>query len=861
MDVNINRIPKEMVQLEQWICWDERIIDGDDRKIPIDPMTESQAKTNDPSTWGSFMQANGTYKSADLDGIGFIFTEEDPYVGIDLDDCRDPETGEWDEWALETMQEIGGWIEISTSGTGAHIIVKGELPGSKNRKGDVEMYETTRYFAITGNLVDENGEPLDEDDETPEIKEAQDGIDTVYDRFLGGGDEPKEEIDIEIDSSEWEHTGLESGKGSSIRGSLSGPSLDVLDPEVAELVKKAKGARNGYKFTQLWRGDWQSVYPGESQSEADLGFCDMLAFWMSGDPERIDQVFRASGLMRPKWDEDRGNSTYGELTISKALSRVSGYYDSEYYESLSDDSESTDSETESETHTAEERVTEDGNDGSGAETSPAQNNPDNSDNDTTSSVNTPPSRPNQNVKKRRRNQSRRQRQKHQRRASDRPKPDDSDRTTRNSQSDKGDSVTPASDNSRSSNRRRKKGDQAERRVKTVPDHVKGRFNRKNSHQVETDRRSTSDPASDTNSEPNTTEKSNSPVSSESAENTESNSYVESSPSSEEETDTQDEHQTVTESSIPDLDVDDDDVDYDMSVEEADSMFNEEEYMDSDNSDTDDTENSDETIDLTADTSSSKSSSDDRQSDESVDVDVDIDVDNDSKRANASSGSTSKDSGNESKEDDDKNEPKYVSEQKFTDLQGEVKQLNQLLRKSVGELQGDLILEKDQFVQLIKKQEEIESNIQRLEDRFNTIHQILLLMCYTQPEPIFEKIEGILLSQEEIPEDNVFEEDITTLLMDPDLADQLVMAGEDPHITTGENPNQPTKEDIIPGTEINKNGHREAEFTEAKSVKSNPSELEPVDVVDVDADTNATHPRSKTDDDEDGDDDSILSSLF
>jgi hypothetical protein len=84
----------------------------------------------------------------------------------------------------------------------------------------------------------------------------------------------------------------------------------------AALLERAHGARNGRKFAALWRGD-TSNYP--SHSEADLALCAMLAFWTRGDAARIDGLFRASGLMRPKWDAARGGQTYGAQTIASAL--------------------------------------------------------------------------------------------------------------------------------------------------------------------------------------------------------------------------------------------------------------------------------------------------------------------------------------------------------------------------------------------------------------------------------------------------------------------------------------------------------------------------------------------------------------
>lgn len=88
-------------------------------------------------------------------------------------------------------------------------------------------------------------------------------------------------------------------------------------PDDAELIQKATAARNGAKLRRLWAGDTSGH--GKDDSAADLALCDLLAFWTGPDPTRIDSLFRQSGLMRRKWDEKRGATTYGERTIRTAL--------------------------------------------------------------------------------------------------------------------------------------------------------------------------------------------------------------------------------------------------------------------------------------------------------------------------------------------------------------------------------------------------------------------------------------------------------------------------------------------------------------------------------------------------------------
>ncbi len=80
----------------------------------------------------------------------------------------------------------------------------------------------------------------------------------------------------------------------------------------AELLTRASAAKNGELFNLLWSGNWQPRYG--SQSEADLALCGLLAFWCNGDVERVDSLFRRSGLYRPKWER----TDYRQWTLTRA---------------------------------------------------------------------------------------------------------------------------------------------------------------------------------------------------------------------------------------------------------------------------------------------------------------------------------------------------------------------------------------------------------------------------------------------------------------------------------------------------------------------------------------------------------------
>ena len=271
--------------LRQWVCWRSEERDGKLTKIPYSPLTGEKASSMNPETWASYPEAVKAYKERGYGGIGFVFTPEDDLCGVDLDGCLNPETGEIEGWAQEIIEELDSYTEISPSGTGIHVLVRGELPPGRNRKGKFEAYDAGRYFTITGRHLE--GAPT-----TIEIRKEQ--LRSVTRRVLG---EP------------------ESENGHKANGSL------LVDNGLTddEIVQKALSASNGERFAYLWSGNTSDY---GSHSEADLALCGMLAFWTGGDPARMDILFRSSGLYREKWER----ASYRNRTISEALSGKTEFY-------------------------------------------------------------------------------------------------------------------------------------------------------------------------------------------------------------------------------------------------------------------------------------------------------------------------------------------------------------------------------------------------------------------------------------------------------------------------------------------------------------------------------------------------------
>ena len=141
---------EDIRDLRQWLVWRSEGRDGKPTKIPYSPLTGARASSTDPETWTGYQEAVNVCKERGYGGIGFVFTAEDDLCGVDLDGCLDPETGEIEPWAWEIIEELDSYTEISPSGTGVHVLVRGKLPEGRNRKGRFEAYDRGRYFTVTG---------------------------------------------------------------------------------------------------------------------------------------------------------------------------------------------------------------------------------------------------------------------------------------------------------------------------------------------------------------------------------------------------------------------------------------------------------------------------------------------------------------------------------------------------------------------------------------------------------------------------------------------------------------------------------------------------------------------------------------
>ena len=306
---NYQNIPQELRNLKQWGLFELKWVEARKKntKIPINPYDGSAGKSNDPNTWSDFDTAMRALNDVErADGLAFYFANG--YVGLDIDhidsNLEDWRAGDNDPNNLiNKFQDLtdNTYMEVSQSGTGIHAIFKGKIPGKRRRKGNYEMYQTGRFFALTGNNIIPD----------PTIKSmSDDEMKTLYE-FLFGKDNI---VQLHSESD----------------------NITPVDLSVAEIIKRAENsAKTGTRFTMFMKGGWEQFY--SSHSEADMAFANDLAFWTGRDFHKMDTIFRNSSLMREKFDEKHGAVTYGTSLLNKAINETQNIYNPE---SDSQDSES-----------------------------------------------------------------------------------------------------------------------------------------------------------------------------------------------------------------------------------------------------------------------------------------------------------------------------------------------------------------------------------------------------------------------------------------------------------------------------------------------------------------------------------------
>lgn len=309
LTVNVDGIPDELRCLPQWVGWGYELRGDKWSKPPLQPSGE-YAQTTNPRTWNILGTVLSAIEKAPhrFSGVGFVFSDNDAFVGIDLDHCFAPD-GKLLPWAGKVVGKFRTYCEYSISQCGLHLICRGRLPeeflrgkGTGRRKGQVEVYNTGRYFCTSG--VAYPGTPREIADCTPQLAELLGTIATP--------DEKKSLGTIHFKPL---------NNAAELVAACSHQELNGHSRTDDQIIAKAQASKYSERFNRLWSGD-TSEYRSD-HSAADLALCSMLGFYCGPDELRIDGLFRQSGLVRAKWTD---RPEYRRDTIAKALSGSRKFY-------------------------------------------------------------------------------------------------------------------------------------------------------------------------------------------------------------------------------------------------------------------------------------------------------------------------------------------------------------------------------------------------------------------------------------------------------------------------------------------------------------------------------------------------------
>lgn len=290
-----------MAAYRQWVNWiavPRTDGSGKTDKFPFDARTGEVRDAHDTSLWVDAQTAIANAATGGC-GVGFVFTEQDPYFFIDVDSCLIE--GRWSPTAIELCSRFqGAAVEISQSGKGLHIIGTGRAGdhSCKNVPLGIELYTARRFIAMTG--ISAIGSAATEC--TPALQAL------VAQYFP-----PK----VTVAGREWTVGPREDWRG--------------IEDDDALIVRalSSKSARavltGGVTFRDLWECNADALgrqWPDGDQgraydaSSADAALAQHLTFWTGSDCERILRLMRQSALVRDKWDRE----DYLYRTITRAVS-------------------------------------------------------------------------------------------------------------------------------------------------------------------------------------------------------------------------------------------------------------------------------------------------------------------------------------------------------------------------------------------------------------------------------------------------------------------------------------------------------------------------------------------------------------
>ncbi len=289
--VNVfSAVPEEMKQHKCWVCWTKEKRDGKTTKVPKNPRTNGNALPTLSATWSTFKEAETYYTGhpQTIEGVGYVFTESNGVVGIDIDHCVDGKHIICDK-IQELVDRCPSYVELSPSGTGVHMYVKGKWkePGGRknNRLGNgiaIEVYPKARFFTVTGNAFGA----------VRPLAEGQELLDSIYDQYFATDKETETLVPARL-----EDLGIE--------------------PEYVKRLKERLKNSRGW-LSLLWNGQ----HTKESESEADMALLCRLLIICDGDEEDAKKLFMASPYALHKDGEHKkklNREDYWRMSIDNAM--------------------------------------------------------------------------------------------------------------------------------------------------------------------------------------------------------------------------------------------------------------------------------------------------------------------------------------------------------------------------------------------------------------------------------------------------------------------------------------------------------------------------------------------------------------
>ncbi len=301
-------IPNGFEKYKQFIVYELRKkANGKTDKVPVDPITKEPinhlASKNQLSADDAIVYAQSL---GDGYGVGFVFTNDDPFFFIDIDSAYDGQ--DWSDVAQDIINKTAGaFVEVSQSGTGLHIFGTGELPddhANKNTELGLELYTRDRFVALTGTSASGdatqyiNGPLKEVVGQYFQRKEVAANVEWT--------DKPRDDWDgIEDDDELIER--MLATKPSATQAFFGRASVaDLFNRNVEVLAEN---------------------YPDDErefdESSADAALAQHLAFWTGCNGERMLRIMWRSALQRDKWKKHRN---YLRMTILSAISRQKDVY-------------------------------------------------------------------------------------------------------------------------------------------------------------------------------------------------------------------------------------------------------------------------------------------------------------------------------------------------------------------------------------------------------------------------------------------------------------------------------------------------------------------------------------------------------